>query len=332
VTGHRDHRGAEAQRGQHADHHADGQGDAQRLEVRKVREAQTGRRAGDRQTRAQHDVSRAAEHGVVRLFLGLTETSGLLISPDEEYRVVGGRGYRQRDEQIGGERREPDDLVKTEERHETAGGGEFEHDHYEHQQHGDDRSVHQQQHDDDDRERDELDQLHAPVARDVLIGCQRSRTRHEDLHAVGWLKAGHDVLNGLDGLVGQRLALIATQVDLNVGGLAVVALRARRGQRVAPEVLDVLDVLGIGLELLDHLVVEGVGRATQRLLALQHDHRRTVRVELFEGLTDPLHGDHRRRLVRRHRDRTHLADLFELRNGDVQHRDDCDPDEDDRDG
>ena len=36
------------------------------------------------------------------------------------------------------------------------------------------------------------------------------------------------------------------EVHLDVGGLAVVALRARRGQRIAPEVLNVLDVLGVG--------------------------------------------------------------------------------------
>ena len=57
------------------------------------------------------------------------------------------------------------------------------------------------------------------------------------------------LLHGLDRLVGQRLALVAGQVHLDVDGLAVVALRAGGGQRVAPEVLDVLDVLGVGLEL-----------------------------------------------------------------------------------
>ena len=54
-----------------------------------------------------------------------------------------------------------------------------------------------------------------------------------------------------DGLVGQALALITRQIHLDVGGLAVAALRARGGQRVTPEVLDALDVLLVGLELLD---------------------------------------------------------------------------------
>ena len=53
----------------------------------------------------------------------------------------------------------------------------------------------------------------------------------------------HNVADRVDGLVGQRLALIAGEKHLNVGGLAVGALRARRRQRVSPEILDVLDVL-----------------------------------------------------------------------------------------
>ena len=56
-----------------------------------------------------------------------------------------------------------------------------------------------------------------------------------------------DVAHGGDGLVGQRLAHVAAQIELNVRGLAVVALRPRRGQRIAPEVRDVLDVGRVGL-------------------------------------------------------------------------------------
>ena len=60
-----------------------------------------------------------------------------------------------------------------------------------------------------------------------------------------------DLLHGLDRFVGQRLALVAGEVHLDVGGLAVVALRARAGQRVAPQILNVLNVFGVGVELLD---------------------------------------------------------------------------------
>ena len=64
----------------------------------------------------------------------------------------------------------------------------------------------------------------------------------------------------MHGLVGQAFTLVAGQVDLDIGGLAVSALRARGGQRIAPEVLDVLDVLCVGLEFLDQarvVVVRG---------------------------------------------------------------------------
>ena len=194
-------------------------------------------------------MGRPAEHGVVRLFSVLACRAGFLISADEEYRVVRAGGDRQCHQQVGGEGRETDDLVVAEECHHTAGRGQLQHDHDEGQQHGDDRPVDEQQHHDDHRERDGLDHLHASVAGDVLVRCQRGGTGDERLHARRRLHAVDDALDGLDRLVGQRLALVACQVHLDVGGLAVVALRARGGQRVAPEVLNALDVLLVGLEL-----------------------------------------------------------------------------------
>ncbi len=68
--------------------------------------------------------------------------------------------------------------------------------------------------------------LHAAVACDVLVGGQRSGTGDVGLDALRWLHAVDDVLHGLDRLVGQRFALVAGELDLDVGGLAVVALRA----------------------------------------------------------------------------------------------------------
>ena len=75
---------------------------------------------------------------------------------------------------------------------------------------------------------------------------------------------------------------------LDVGGLPVGALRARGGERVAPEVLHVLDVLGVLVESLDQLVVVAVRVGAQRLVALEHHHRGTVGVELAEHLADAL--------------------------------------------
>ena len=47
-------------------------------------------------------------------------------------------------------------------------------------------------------------------------------------------------------------AHVADEVDLDVRGLLVVALGTRGGQRIAPEILDVLNVL---LVLLDRLTI-----------------------------------------------------------------------------
>ncbi len=84
------------------------------------------------------------------------------------------------------------------------------------------------------------------------------------------------LLDGLDRFVGQRFTLVAGEVHLHVRGLAVVALRARPGQWIAPHILNVFNVFGIGVELLDDLVVEGVRLVAQRLLALQNNHDRAI--------------------------------------------------------
>ena len=90
--------------------------------------------------------------------------------------------------------------------------------------------------------------------------------------------------------------MITGKVDLNVGGFAVAALGSRRGQGVAPVVLDMLDVLLVLFELADQRVVIGVGVRAERLLTLQDDHGRTVGVELMKHLPDALGRDQRRRL------------------------------------
>ncbi len=127
-----------------------------------------------------------------------------------------------------------------------------------------------------------------------------------------------DVAHGGDGLVGQRLAHVPAQIELHVRGLAVVALRARRGQRIAPEVRDVLDVGRVGLELLDQLVVVVVRVGAERLVPLEDDHRVAVGVELLEVRADALHRDEGRRVVRVHRHGVGLADLLQRRNEDVR--------------
>ena len=163
------------------------------------------------------------------------------------------------------------------------------------------------------------------VARVVLVVGQRRGAGDIGLDA--WWRRGvvDDVADRLHGLVRQALALVACQVDLNVGGLAVGALRSRGRQRIAPEVLDVFDVLRVGLELVDQAVVILVRGVAERLVAFQHDHRRAVGVELLEGLADALHRLQRRRVVGGQRHRMRLADLLQLRGDDVDDHDERDP-------
>ena len=59
----------------------------------------------------------------------------------------------------------------------------------------------------------------------------------------------NDLADSVHTLVGQGLALFAGEVQHHVGRFAVGALSPGRRERVAPEVLDVLDVLGVLLQL-----------------------------------------------------------------------------------
>ena len=231
----------------------------------------------------------------------------------QEDRVIRRGGDRQHHQQAGGERREPDDVVIAQKSDHPAGGGQRHHHRDKHQDHRDDRAIEPQQHRDDDREGDHLGHPQALVAGLLLIGDHRRRSGDEYLHTLRGLQTVDDVLDRGHRLVGQRLTLVAGELDLDVRRFAVAALRARRGQWVAPEVLNRLHMFGVGLELGDHLVVELVRRVTERLLALQHDHRRAVGVALLEHLADPLHRDHRRCGIRAHRDGLLLPDHLQLR-------------------
>jgi hypothetical protein len=171
----------------------------------------------------------------------------------------------------------------------------------------------------------------AAVAGLLLLGGQRRRAGDVGLHPCRRLALGHQLLHGAHRLVGQRLALVAREIDLEVGGFAVRALGACRGQRVAPEVLDMLDVFGVGFQRADQVRVVAAGVVVEGLLPLQHDHHRAVGLVLLEHLADVFHRDDRGRVVGAHRHRPLLADLFELRHRDVQERGERDPDEDDRD-
>ena len=118
----------------------------------------------------------------------------------------------------------------------------------------------------------------------------------------------------LDRLVGQALALVAGEEHLGVGGLAVGTLRPGRGQRVAPEVLDMRDVSGVGGQSRDEVVVVGVRLGAEGLLALDDDHGRVVGVELAEDFSDMAYRDQRRGVLGRQRHVVRLGDLFQRGN------------------
>lgn len=102
----------------------------------------------------------------------------------------------------------------------------LDHDHGQHQRGGDERAVHHQQHDRDDREGDDGDLGRARIADLELIGDGRSLAGYIGLDPIGRGCFRDDAAHGVDGLVGQRLALIPGDIDLHVGGLTVLALRA----------------------------------------------------------------------------------------------------------
>ncbi len=273
----------------------------------------------------------AVKHRVERRFSVLAYRPRFLVPTYEKDGVVGRRGDRKRDEQVGRERRETDQLVVTQECHHTASRRQRQEHHHQHQQDSAYRSVDEQQHRDDHPEGDHLDDPDAAVARDLLVGDQRRSARYEHLDARRGRKPVNDGLDLQHRLVGQRLAHVACKEHLHVRRLAVAALRAGFRQRVAPEVLNVLDVLRVGFQPVDEFVVVPVRIRTERLIAFEDDHRRAVGLELFENLAHALHRDHRRRFRRTHRHRPHLADDFELRHGGVQDGDQQNPADDDGD-
>ncbi|MBB3604386.1 hypothetical protein FHT40_004064 [Mycolicibacterium sp. BK556] len=130
----------------------------------------------------------------------------------------------------------------------------------------------------------------------------------------------NDVADGIDRFIGQCLTLVSGQVQLDVGRFAVAALRTRRGEGVTPEVLDVGDVLGICAEVVDEVRVEAVRLVAERLVGLEHDHRRTVRIGFLEDLPDMFHGLGRGGVGRAQRHRLFLPHFFQRRDRNSQYR------------
>ena len=211
---------------------------------------------------------RAVEHRVERFFTRLAQTAGLVVAADDKDRVVRSGGDRQQHQHVVGEGRQTHDVVVAHRSDHTAGRGQLDEDHGQHDQHGAHRPVDEQQHHQDDQDGDQGDFRDAFLTRVRLVGDQRTRPGDIGLDTRRCGHRVHDFADGLAGLGAQTTAHVAGQVHLDVRGLLVVALRARGGQRIAPEILDVLNVLLVLLQALDDLVVVVVGLGPQRLVAL----------------------------------------------------------------
>ena len=84
---------------------------------------------------------------------------------------------------------------------------------------------------------------------------------------------------------------------MDIRGLAIGALRGARRERIPPEILNVLHMLGVVFQLTNQFVIVRVSILAKRLLTLEDDHRHTVGIGFLEKLTHALHRLERRRIV-----------------------------------
>ena len=159
-------------------------------------------------------------------------------------------------------------------------------------------AVDQQQHHEDQDDRDDRDVVQARVRDRQRVRGHRCRTADVDLQSRRWSVLRDDVTHGVHGLVGLDLADVARQPQQHVGRLAVDALRAGRGDRLAPQIHHVLHVLGVVLQPLHQVVVVLVVLVVERMVGFQHDHGQAGGVGLLELVADVQHRELRRRVRR----------------------------------
>ena len=92
--------------------------------------------------------------------------------------------------------------------------------------------------------------------------------------------------------------MVAGQIQLHICGLAVGTLHAHGCESISPQVLHVFDMPRVVAELANQFAIVRTSVVPKRLLPLQHDHRETVRIGLFEGFAHADHRAHRRCVVR----------------------------------
>ena len=92
----------------------------------------------------EDDVGGAVIHGVEGGFAVLAGLTRLVISADEEDRVVGSRGDGQRGQQVDREGRQADEVVVAEGCDDPAGSRQLDEHHHQDEQHRDERAVDEQ--------------------------------------------------------------------------------------------------------------------------------------------------------------------------------------------
>ena len=332
LAAHDEDRRPKGDRAQHHHDHADRHRRTHGREVRQTGKTQAVGGAGDRQARSHHDGSHRPKRRVVRIESVFTVASRLFVAAEQEDPVIGGGRDREHREDVARERRQTERAVLRQNRDHAARSQQRDEGQEQLDERRADRPVDDQQHGRDRHKCEQRDLSEARVADHMQVVGERGRTGDVGLHARRCRRSVHDLANPLDGFVGERLTLLTGQVQHHVRGFAVGALGTRGRQPVPPEVLDVLDVLGVPLELADDAVVVVVRVLTERLVALDHDHHRAVGVEFVEVGAHPLHRDHRRRVFGGHRRRVLLADHLELRSDHVDRDGEQDPEQQDRQG
>ena len=253
----------------------------------------------------------AREHVVVGGLTIQAPRPALLISADPEDHVVGRGRDRQRDKQVDRKGGQSDEVPVGQHCDHTLGNLQLDSQREQHDQRGRYRTVDHQQHHRDHHQGDGGDPLNAFVAVLAAVGGQRTGAGDIGLDARRRRHGIDDALHRGDRLVGLGAALVAAQVQLHVGRFGVGALRARRGQRVTPEVVDVLDVGLVRRQFVDQLVVEAVCLIAELVLTFQQHHRGGVGIELLKVLADAQHRDRRRRIPGGHRHRVRRTDLIQ---------------------
>src|ERR1700722_714145 len=141
---------------------------------------------------------------------------------------------------------------------------------------------------------------------------------------------GDGIPNGTHRLIRLHLADIARETQQHVRGLAVDALRPGRGDRLPPQIHDVLHMLGVLLEAAHQIVVIPMVPVVQRSVGFEHDHGQAGGIGLVELLTDVQQRPLRRRVVRDLRPREFFCDSLYLRHEGVRRDRQKPPKDDDR--